>query len=301
MSDVMSDSVAVSSEKLWWAALKLPIYSVAIMPIWLGSALAWAESGNLYLGRFFLFLAAAVLILAWLNLSNDVFDADTGIDRHKYHSVVNLTGKKNLILWLSHFCLALGGMGIGAIAYLQHDGTILGLVALCCLLGYLYQGPPFRLGYLGLGEPLCFLAFGPLAIAAAYYSQTQAWSTLIWPVGTILGLTTTLILFCSHFHQIADDLAAGKHSPVARLGTQTSSRLVQGAIAIVFIMITLGVGLRVFPPLSLLSLAALPWGIQLIRQMQQFHDQPEQIKTSKFVAANLHFVSGLLFGLGWIL
>lgn len=298
---MVSESGTLNREKLWWAALKLPIYSVAIMPIWIGTALAWGEFGHIALDRFGLFLTAAVLILAWLNLSNDVFDADTGIDRHKYHSVVNLTGNKNLIFWLSNLCLVLAGLGIGAIAYLQEDFTVPILVTACCFLGYIYQGPPFRLGYLGLGEPLCFLAFGPLAIAAAYYSQTHTWSVLIWPVGVILGLTTTLILFCSHFHQIADDLAAGKHSPVARLGTPLSSRLVQGAIALVFVTIILGVSLHIFPPWTLLGLAAIPWGVQLMQQMQQFHDQPDQIKTSKFVAANLHFVSGLLFGVGWIL
>lgn len=33
------------------------------------------------------------------------------------------------------------------------------------------QGPPFRLSYRGLGEPLCFLAFGPLATSAFYLAQ----------------------------------------------------------------------------------------------------------------------------------
>ena len=35
----------------------------------------------------------------------------------------------------------------------------------------------------------------------------------------IMGITTSLILFCSHFHQIDDDKAANKMSPLVRLGT----------------------------------------------------------------------------------
>lgn len=31
--------------------------------------------------------------------------------------------------------------------------------------------PPHRWSYLGLGEPLCFLAFGPLATCAFYFAQ----------------------------------------------------------------------------------------------------------------------------------
>ena len=35
----------------------------------------------------------------------------------------------------------------------------------------------------------------------------------------VLGITTSLILFCSHFHQITDDTAAKKMSPLVKLGT----------------------------------------------------------------------------------
>lgn len=35
----------------------------------------------------------------------------------------------------------------------------------------------------------------------------------------VVGITTSLILFCSHFHQIADDTAANKLSPLVKIGT----------------------------------------------------------------------------------
>lgn len=35
----------------------------------------------------------------------------------------------------------------------------------------LFQCPPFRLSYQGLGEPLCFAAFGPFATTAFYLLQ----------------------------------------------------------------------------------------------------------------------------------
>lgn len=42
----------------------------------------------------------------------------------------------------------------------------------------------------------------------------------MWCYSAIVGLTTAVILFCSHFHQIQGDMAAGKVSPLVRLGTQ---------------------------------------------------------------------------------
>lgn len=41
----------------------------------------------------------------------------------------------------------------------------------------------------------------------------------------IVGASTTAILFCSHFHQIQGDLAAGKMSPLVRLGARNGYRV----------------------------------------------------------------------------
>ena len=45
------------------------------------------------------------------------------------------------------------------------------MLAAAVALGHIYQAPPFRLSYKGLGEPLCFVAFGPLATNAFYFAQ----------------------------------------------------------------------------------------------------------------------------------
>src|ERR687886_24273 len=180
--------VEQSNSKLWLAAIKPPMYSVAIIPIWVGTAVAYAENRSINLVIFSTFLMSAILIIAWLNLSNDVFDSETGIDQNKAHSVVNLTGNKQLIFWLSNLFLAVGILGICAIAWWQRDFTVIGIILLCCALGYSYQGPPFRLGYQGLGEIICFFTFGPMAVAAAYYSQAQTWSLTCLAASVIVGI-----------------------------------------------------------------------------------------------------------------
>ncbi|MDY7016048.1 MAG: 2-carboxy-1,4-naphthoquinone phytyltransferase [Cyanobacteriota bacterium] len=291
-----------SPKKLWMAALKPPMYSVAVIPIWVGSAIAVFQEPQHFSWTIFLtFLGSAIAIIAWLNLSNDVFDSETGIDKNKAHSVVNLTGNKSLVFWVSNGCLALGLLGIVAIALQQRDWTILGLILLCCALGYTYQGPPFRLGYLGLGEIICFVSFGPLAIAAAYYSQTQTFSSLALVASAIIGLTTSIILFCSHFHQVEDDLAAGKRSPIVRLGTARGARVLAWSTASVFALIVLSIALGIFPQWTAIALASVPIGRELVRHIGENHDRPEQVKNCKFIAVKLHFWSGLLFGLGFIL
>ena len=289
-----------NQKKLWLAALKPPMYCVAIAPICMGSAVAYRQTGQFHLGLFTLFVGSAILLLVWENLSNDVFDATTGIDKNKHHSLVNLTRNRPLIFWLSNLSLLLGVAGVFLISIWQQDFTVLALVLTCCVLGYLYQGPPFRLGYQGLGEILCFFSFGPLAVSAAYYAQTQSWqgigdsNSALPATALIIGITTTLVLFCSHFHQLDDDLQAGKKSPIVRLGTKRAASLLPWACGSVFTISLIAIAQSALPLSTLLLWASLPVAIKLCRHVLTFHDQPERVSNAKFLAIHFHFWSGLL-------
>lgn len=298
---MMTSLVERSNSKLWLAAIKPPMYSVAIIPIWVGTAVAYAQTRMMNGAIFSTFLMSAIWIIAWLNLSNDVFDSETGIDKNKAHSVVNLTGNKRLVFWLSNLFLAAGILGIFAIAWWQRDFTVIAIVLLCCVLGYTYQGPPFRLGYQGLGEIICFFTFGPMAVAAAYYSQTQSWSMTCLAASVIVGITTSIILFCSHFHQVEDDAAVGKLSPIVRIGTKRGSQLLWWFGSSVYALTALFVFLGIFPIWTLLVFASLPSALKLCRHVHQYHDQPEKVSNSKFIAVAMHFFSGLLLGLGFVI
>lgn len=108
-----------------------------------------------------------------------------------------------------------------------------------------------------MGEPLCFWAFGPLATTAFYLACSAGPSTgaavpvaagltaagagagaaaagesllagvseLVLLLSVLVGITTTVILFCSHWHQIEGDIAAGKMSPLVRLGTANACKV----------------------------------------------------------------------------
>jgi len=152
-------------KKLWKKAIKWPLYSVAILPFLITGAylLNQYEEVNIY--NLISFTLAAILILLWENLTNDLYDAETGIDEFKLHSIVNLVKNKKIISFIAYTSLVIGLLIISIISA-STSINILILVAACCFLGYLYQGPPFRFGYQGLGEPLCWLAFGPFAYSA---------------------------------------------------------------------------------------------------------------------------------------
>eukprot|EP00889_Picochlorum_renovo_P007445 jgi/Picre1/34475/NNA_001943.t1 len=206
------------SKALWKRAIKLPMYSVGIAPVLLSATAAFVYTGAFQPLKTLGLCIASAAIIAWLNLSNDVFDCATGVDKNKAESVVNLTGDWRKVFLIANAFFILGvGILFSIIAQVPNEFVTKALyAAICC--GYLYQGPPFRWSYLGLGEPLCFLAFGPLATNAFYLAQIPAALAIpeagasvfsvipssMWALSTFLGLSTTIILFCSHFHQIEE-------------------------------------------------------------------------------------------------
>ena len=292
------NSVKKINTSLWLAAIKPPIYSVAIIPITMGTVVAYRETGEINIAIFSLFILSGILIIAWLNLSNDVFDSETGVDVNKSSSVVNITGNKQLVFTISNICLGLAILGLSAIAWLQQDWSVIGLVLLACFLGYTYQGPPFRLGYQGLGELICFICFGPIAIAAAYYSQAQVLTPVTLPTAILIGISTTIILFCSHFHQVQDDIVAGKKSPIVRLGTKRGANVLLVLTASMFAFTVIWWLLGYFPLSSLLIFLAIPSAQKLVSHVQQYHDQPSQVSNSKFIAVRFYIWSSLFLGLG---
>ncbi|MBD2423971.1 2-carboxy-1,4-naphthoquinone phytyltransferase [Cyanobium sp. FACHB-13342] len=294
--------------RLWKAAIKWPMYAVAVMPVLLAAGWRFGRAEPVRVEQLLLFLLAAVLLLAWENLANDVFDADTGVDTHgKPHSLVNLTGRRDRVAWWANGCL-LVGLALMALVAWRSAPVVLALVLGCCGLGYLYQGPPFRLGYQGLGEPLCWLAFGPLATAAGLLAlaPAAAGAAVPWRTALMLGsgpaLATTLVLFCSHFHQVEEDAANGKRSPVVHLGTGPAAALVPwfvaGTLALQWAPVLVGPVAQRWPLTALLGIAGLPPARRLIRLLREHHHEAGRISSSKFLALRFQALNGLGLALG---
>ena len=85
------------------------MYSVGIAPVIVSAMAAWVHSGYINPLRTLGFCVAAIAIIGWLNLSNDVFDSTTGVDKTKPESVVNLTGSRKRVLLVAVALLLSGG------------------------------------------------------------------------------------------------------------------------------------------------------------------------------------------------
>ena len=286
-------------KKLWKKAIKWPLYSVAILPVLITGAYLLNQYEEVKIYNLISFTLAAILILLWENLTNDLFDAETGIDQFKFHSIVNLIQNRKIISIIAYTSLIIG-LSIISVISISTSITILILVGACCLLGYLYQGPPFRFGYQGLGEPLCWLAFGPFAYSAVLIALNPSniyFEDIPWKDSLLLGsgpsLATTLVLFCSHFHQIIEDKKHGKNSPLVRLGAKKGSQFVPWIIFIIYIFQLLTIFNGFIPVFCILYLISFPQAIRLINLLKYSYRNPSAIKNSKFVAIKFQTLNGV--------
>ncbi|KAL9417294.1 hypothetical protein AB3S75_040300 [Citrus x aurantiifolia] len=298
----------VSRATLIWRAIKLPIYSVALVPLTVGSAAAYLQTGMFSARRYFVLLISSVLIITWLNLSNDVYDFDTGADKNKTESVVNLVGSRTGTLVAAYLLLVLGFIGLTWASV--EAGNLRAIMLLTCavICGYIYQCPPFRLSYQGLGEPLCFAAFGPFATTAFYLLLGSTRENLclsitatILSASLLVGLTTSLILFCSHFHQVEGDQNVGKMSPLVRLGTERGSVVVKWAVMTLYSLL-FAIGLSRTLPLSCIFLCAMtsPIGKLVVSYVEENHKDKGKIFMAKYYCVRLHALFGAALVAGLI-
>ncbi|GAV65339.1 UbiA domain-containing protein [Cephalotus follicularis] len=296
----------VAKATLIWRAIKLPIYSVALVPVTVGSAAAYLQTGMFSARRYFLLLASSFLIISWLNLSNDVYDFDTGADKNKKESVVNLTGSRTVTLIAAYSLLVLGFMGLTWASV--ETGNMCSILLLACavLCGYIYQCPPFRFSYQGLGEPLCFAAFGPFATTAFYLlsGSTSEVSCLsltstILSASLLVGFTTSLILFCSHFHQVEGDKAVGKMSPLVRLGTRRGSEIVNVAVITLYsLLFAFGLSRSLPSTCIILCALTLPMGKLVVSYVEENHRDNAKIFMAKYYCVRLHALFGVALSAG---
>ncbi|URD83134.1 UbiA prenyltransferase family [Musa troglodytarum] len=123
------DEDGVSRATLLWRAAKLPIYSVALVPLSVGSGFLGFDSSSHH-------LAQSEVIAAH---HNDVYDFDMGADRNKKESVVNILGSRGVTQFVANASLALGFMGLFWACAEAGDIRFIILVTCAILCGYVYQ------------------------------------------------------------------------------------------------------------------------------------------------------------------
>lgn len=124
-------------------------------------------------------------------------------------------------------------------------------------------------------------------------------SSTVLSISVLVGVTTTLILFCSHFHQIDGDWEVGKMSPLVRIGTKRGSEVVRYGVIVLYSLVSTFVALKTLPlTCAFFTLLTLPIGKLLIDFVQENHNDKVKIFMAKYYCVRLHASFGVALALG---
>jgi 1,4-dihydroxy-2-naphthoate octaprenyltransferase len=209
----------------WRIAVRPRTLPISLVPVLVGTSLAWPETRALNVPVMAAALLASALIQIGTNLQNDVGDFRRGADRHGRLGPPRAT----TLGWLSprqvqtaatmSFALA---VCLGAFLVWTGGAPIL-LVGLASVAaGAAYTSGPFPIAYTPLGELFVFLFFGVIGVSGSFYLQVFGLTAGALIAGAAVGMLAAAVLVVNNTRDIDSDGRAGKRTLAVRLGPRFS-------------------------------------------------------------------------------
>ena len=207
---------------VWWDGMRPAYLPLSIMPVVVGSVLAWTQSiaaksllGHFHVLRFLATLIAVILLQIGAHLVNDYYDYLKGIDTSNSLGPGGLIQqgliKPSRVLSFGLVLLAFGAL-VGLLVAIS-GGLLVFVFGLAGLLAaYFYSATSRALSSIALGELVSFLIFGPCITLGAYIVQTGHIDRLVLLYSIPLGLLATAVIHLNNMRDTESDLQAGKHT-----------------------------------------------------------------------------------------
>ena len=286
----------------WYRELRPAFLTAALVPVLLGTAIAFSQQGGVQWGYFLLTLLAGLLIHGGANAINDYFDHKSGNDEANREFVRPFSGGSRLIqlglltptevLGIALFCFIVSS-AIGIYLAFATGPLILALGLIGMLSGFFYTGRPFYWAKRGFGELLVGLNFGPLMALGAYYVQTQSFSWLPVVAAAPVGLLIAAVLFINEFPDYNADKAVGKSTWVVRLGPRNSILPFAATTLLANAAVIAGVVAGYLPAVSLLALLTLPASVIAIRYAAKSYGKSFDLAPANALTVIGHLAVGL--------
>lgn len=174
--------------------------------------------------------------------------------------------EKAIVLFLL-FAAIMGGI----ILAVRFNWLIVLIAFLTLFLGISYSGFPFKFSYIGLGELVIGIIFGPLLMMGVYIASANRLDSSVVLASIPVGLLVVNILFTHSFIDKKADESANKMT-FARLLKTNKANLTASVLFnfIPYLIIVAGVVLKYLHPLYLLIFLVLPRSIWLIKSLFDF-------------------------------
>ncbi len=294
----------------WIEAFRLKFLPQGVLPVMLGTAVAWWDEGFVDLAFFALAFIGMALVQFGLTMLNDLVDFLQGTDRTRSSEKNPYSGgsgvladrriaPKDMFIVIVAFYLVAFFIGVYFTAKVGVEVLIIALAGF--FISISYTVPPFRWAYRGLGEFAMLLGYGPTITLGAYFVQAEALSSRAFLAGLVPGMLMWAMILVNEIPDYEEDSRAGKKNLTVRLGREWSSELYTLSLAAIYVFIGFGVIFEVFPPWSLLALFSLPYAMRSVGYLQRYRDDKLRVAFANAEMVKAYSSTVLLFALGFIL
>jgi 1,4-dihydroxy-2-naphthoate octaprenyltransferase len=293
---------------LWIRALRAPFFTASIIPVILGTAVAFAHNGELNIVYFILVLSGAVSLHAGGNLLNDYFDFKSGVDVINKNPTPFSGGSGVLVeelltpnsILIASIISSIIGLLIGAYLALKLGLIIILLGGLGVFLGIIYTAPPFKLVYRGLGEGVVALAFGPIIVFGSYFVQTAIFSISPIVASMPIALLIAAILYINEFPDYEADRMAGKNQLVVKLGFEKAVKGYGLVMALTYLSIIFSIIFSFMPFPVILGLLTVPMARNAYKILRENYRNVLQLLPANALTIKVHLLTGILLSIGYV-
>lgn len=295
-----ADVSGLSRRGAWLLAARPKTLPAAVAPVVVGAAAALGDGAFAALPALAA-LAGALLLQIGVNLANDYFDFQSGIDSPGRKGPVRVT-QAGLIppaqVRLGMISTFAAATGVGVYLVARGGLPILAVGIASILSALAYSGGPWPLASHGVADLFVFVFFGPVAVCGTYFVQTGSVSGTAAAASIAPGLLITAILVVNNLRDSETDARAGKRTLAVRLGSRGALAEYLLLIALPFFVPPLFLAAGVRGPLILLPLLSLPLAVPLVRTIAARHEDGPAMNAALAGTARLSLAYCLLFAVG---
>jgi 1,4-dihydroxy-2-naphthoate octaprenyltransferase len=296
--------------KLYLMEVRAPFFTASIVPIVLGSVIAFHKTHTFNWTYFVLALIGGVFLHAGANVINDYFDHLSQNDEINNEFVRPFTGGSRLIqhgllaptevLIEALVCLFIGS-SIGLFLSYKLGWVILVIGIFGVLSAVFYVFPQVNLVGKGIGEVLIGINFGILMTFGAFYVQAAQFSWVPIIASLPVALLITAVLYINEFQDAKADHAVGKNHLVVRLGKKQAVKVYILIMLLTYLIVVLGVVTDTLPPISLIAMLTLPLAFKSIKIAQANYDDSLKLVPANASTIMNHLFTGLLLIISFFL
>ncbi|MBX5327586.1 MAG: 1,4-dihydroxy-2-naphthoate octaprenyltransferase [Candidatus Bathyarchaeia archaeon] len=291
---------------VWLKEIRAPFLTAVIVPVLLGTAVAWFSFKVFDPLYFVLCLLGAVFMHAGANVANEYFDYKSGCDTVKTDFASPFSGGSGLLpagvlnpkkvhkVSLVFFALA---SVIGVFLAFVRGWVVLVLGVIGILSGYFYTA---EFAPRGVGEIIVGLNFGPLVVIGSFFVQTQAITYESIAASVPLGILILEVLWVNEIPDFDADARAGKKTLVTRIGRKKAADVYAVLLFSTYAVMLVLIGLSLMPVFALISFLTLPLAVKAVAVARRNYDDPRRLLPANAGTIMIHLFTGILLCVAYV-